>query len=367
MQPPTVPALRGCDAAADAARHFCGLHRRPDIFGDRIGLLDGKETQHILATRAMAEQLREPWAQMSSDIHTAIKALDLIYTRLLRQADALRRGADNIRTMERLLDQTRPVTEEDRNLAFFICLMASFKRGDLVAFLFKIRRACLLLLIDGQAAATALRLADTHVIWIDAHGRHHINPISNLSDAPPAGGIAAPNVVSASADGSVRHSTSERSRNRRGPRAATAGKVRNPNRPVMDCQDLIAKIDAPDSAGPPSNPEAPPSGVQAPPLPETAAPAATAAGKEPSYLAALIRGGAAAAPAAAAPAAPAAAAPAAPRMRPATPAPMPRPAAALPPFDVVPTNIRWGDFDDIDRLDDIDDMHLVDLGPLEMF
>jgi hypothetical protein len=295
---------------------------------------------------------------MSSDIHTAIKALDLIYTRLLRQADALRRGADNIRTMERLLDQTRPVTEEDRNLAFFICLMASFKRGDLVAFLFKIRRACLLLLIDGQAAATALRLADTHVIWIDAHGRHHINPIG---DAPPAGGIAAPNVAPAGADASVRHGTSERPRSgRRGPRAATAaaGKVRNPNRPVMDCQDLIAKIDAPDSVGPPSNPEAsPPSGASPPPLPETATPAA--AGREPSYLAALIRGGAA--PAAAAPAA------AAPRMRPATPAPIPRPAAALPPFDVVPTNIRWGDIDDIDHLGDIDDMHLVDLGPIEMF
>ena len=306
----------------------------------------------------MTEQLREPWARMSSDIHTAIKALDLIYTRLLRQADALRRGADNIRTMERLLDQTRPVTEEDRNLAFFICLMASFKRGDLVAFLFKIRRACLLLLIDGQAAATALRLADTHVIWIDAHGRHHINPIG---DAPPAGGIAAPNVAPAGADASVRHGTSERPRSgRRGPRAATAaaGKVRNPNRPVMDCQDLIAKIDAPDSVGPPSNPEAsPPSGASPPPLPETATPAA--AGREPSYLAALIRGGAA--PAAAAPAA------AAPRMRPATPAPIPRPAAALPPFDVVPTNIRWGDIDDIDHLGDIDDMHLVDLGPIEMF
>ena len=212
MQPPTVPALRGCDAAADAARHFCGPPTQPD---SRHGLLDGKETQHILATRAMTEQLREPWARMSSDIHTAIKALDLIYTRLLRQADALRRGADNIRTMERLLDQTRPVTEEDRNLAFFICLMASFKRGDLVAFLFKIRRACLLLLIDGQAAATALRLADTHVIWIDAHGRHHINPIG---DAPPAGGIAAPNVASAPADASVRHGTSERPRSgRRGP------------------------------------------------------------------------------------------------------------------------------------------------------
>jgi hypothetical protein len=313
---------------------------------------------------------------MSSDIYTAIKALDLIYTRLLRQADALRRGAGNVRTMERLLDQTRPVTEEDRNLAFFICLMASFKRGDLVAFLFKIRRACLLLLIDGQAAATALRLADTHVIWIDEHGRHHINPIGDLGDVPPAGGIAAPNVVSAPAGASARQGTSERPRSRRGPRAAAAaaGKVRNPNRPVMDCQDLIAKIDAPDPAGPPSNlgappsgtqalPSnlgAPPSGTQAPPLPETAATAgAAAAGKEPSYLAALIRGGGAAPPPAAPPAA---AAP--PRMRPATPAPMPRPAAALPPFDVVPTNIRWGDIDDIDNLDD---MHLVDLGPLEMF
>jgi hypothetical protein len=27
----------------------------------------------------------------------------------------------------------------------------------------------------------------------------------------------------------------------------------------------------------------------------------------------------------------------------------------------IPTNIRWGD------IDDLDDMHLVDLGPLEMF
>ena len=302
----------------------------------------------------MADQLRESWPRMSSDIHTAIKALDLIYTRLLRQADALRRGADNLRTMERLLDQTRPVTEEDRNLAFFACLMASFKRGDLVAFLFKTRRACLLLLIDGQAAATALRLADTHVIWVDAHGHHHINPIGG---APPAGAIAPPNVVSAPADASGRHDTSGRTRSRRDPRAATAaaGKARNSNRPVMDCQDLIAKIDGPAAAGSPTNeatsPDGAPSSGAVHTPPETAAPVS----REPSYLAALIRGGAAPA-AAAAPVAP-------PRMRPATPAPMPRP-VSRPPAAVPPLDIRWGDIDDIDHLND---MHLVDLGPLEMF
>ncbi|NDF01436.1 MAG: hypothetical protein EB034_24690, partial [Verrucomicrobia bacterium] len=68
------------------------------------------------------------WEQMMESTHASVKRLDTIYGGLLGLANQLKQGGDAIRAIEELLDQARPVAEEDRRLASFMCFMASLKR-----------------------------------------------------------------------------------------------------------------------------------------------------------------------------------------------------------------------------------------------
>jgi hypothetical protein len=277
---------------------------------------------------AQGEYPEPTWDEMMEDTERAVKALDGIYDRCLRVAGAIKGGGGNLEDLERLLNQTAPVTEEDRRLAFVMSFLARVKRGSLIDYLFKIRRACLLLLIDGRAAAKALNLENDLDIRMDKSGCFHVTRLGasggRARDEGPRAADRAPRQASdprsggggegggGGGGGSARSSASAegegRSRSRRrggrrnrgrkgsdaggaGGAAPDAGQARGGGRPVMNmaqCREVLAGLDARPASAPPSpRPEA-----EEGPAPALSAPDAAARTRESPYLAAVVLGAA---------------------------------------------------------------------------
>jgi uncharacterized membrane protein YgcG len=114
------------------------------------------------------------WDSLMAATDNAVSALDMVYNQLLFRANEIKQGRGDLEEMEKLLDRTLPVTEEDRRLVFTVCFLERIRRPELVAFLFKIRRACLLLLIDGAAVVTALKVENVLDIWVDETGHYRV-------------------------------------------------------------------------------------------------------------------------------------------------------------------------------------------------
>jgi hypothetical protein len=209
--------------------------------------------------------------QMMKDTHDAVRCLDNIYTRLMSQVDQLKRGGGDLKAIEKLLNQTAPVTEEDRRLTFFIRFMANMKRNDLITFLFSARRS-LLLLVDGHAAAMALGIVATHKIWVAEDNNYRIAPVSDVRNLP-----------NDYVDPPRRHNNHQGRHNNHQGRRNYVGHGQPPaaQTPVMnmqDCLQVLAAIDQPAvdadlSCEPP-----------------TAAPAAASTPGQLSYRAVLVCG-----------------------------------------------------------------------------
>lgn len=227
------------------------------------------------------------WDDMMEDTKRAVNALDSIYNRLLRIASSAKAGGGNLQDMERLLNQTIPATEEDRRLAFFMSFLAGIKRGSLIEYLFKIRRACLLLLIDGHAVATALNVENSLEIWTDDDGMFHV---TRLGDEPEETRPAESRDRGDRPNGTRNEFTEPRRRRGRrnrgrgrekereaAPRGAATGK------PVMNmdqCHQVLAGLAEEKQPAPAQETQSN--------RPGSAAPASTA--EIPGYLAAVMRG-----------------------------------------------------------------------------
>jgi hypothetical protein len=91
----------------------------------------------------------------------AFATYDGLYTRLRTQAELLREGADNISVIKTLLDMTIPKDPTSCSIAGALQYLANGREpAALLQSLFKERRACLLLLLNGEAAAKALMVED---------------------------------------------------------------------------------------------------------------------------------------------------------------------------------------------------------------
>jgi len=91
----------------------------------------------------------------------AAATCDGVYTRLRAQVELLREGADNISVIKTLLDMTIPKDAPSCAIAGALQFLANGRdSGALLNGLFKDRRASLLLLMDGTAAAKALMAED---------------------------------------------------------------------------------------------------------------------------------------------------------------------------------------------------------------
>ena len=249
----------------------------------------------------MAEYPEPSWDDMMEDTERAVKALDNLYDRCLRQAATIRNGGGNLRELESLLNKTIPATEEDRRLAFAMAFLARIKRGSLIEYLFKIRRACLLLLIDGPATVTALNVENCLDIWTGEDGLFRVARLSEGGrprETPAARDGEEPrrrnrgrrnrgrggddgNRDGGNRDGEGRDGGGRDGggRSRAGGRAAPRGAVTG--KPVMDmeeCHQVLAALGDPEPAQT---------------VPGETAPTAV---DESSYLAAVIRGNKPAAP-----------------------------------------------------------------------
>jgi hypothetical protein len=274
------------------------------------------------------------WDELMKKTQDAVKALDSIFTRLLGLAEQARRGADVLRAMEDLLNQSPPRTEEERHLAFSICFLAGQKRGELIAYLFKIRKACLLLWVDEFAVATALNAADILDIRVDeGDGLFRVARLG-AKGAPGAGRLQP-----ARADPPDSRRGGARGPNRAPSRPAGPHRGTVTGRPVMDmeeCREVLASLGAGVPAGPPpsadgsyraalvrgSKPVAAPALVAPTAAPALVAPTAAPALVAPTAAPALVAPIAALAPVPAP-------APAAPAPVPAAPDPATEPTPAL--------------------------------------
>jgi hypothetical protein len=91
----------------------------------------------------------------------AFATYDGLYTRLRTQAELLREGVDNISVIKTLLDMTIPKDPTSFSIAGALQFLANGREpAALLQSLFKERRACLLLLLNGEAVAKALMVED---------------------------------------------------------------------------------------------------------------------------------------------------------------------------------------------------------------
>ena len=168
----------------------------------------------------------------------AIGVLDGLYRVLLHEAGRVRGDPGmGLKPLKDLLDQTRPQTEEARQLALFVRMLADFRRGEFIAYAFKIKKACLLLLLGPRGAITALNLEGTLEARLEGDGSYGLSRLGSLDHPPPTGDLC------------LDH--------RRGGRARRGG-ARGPKkegaRPAMEgaqYQQLLAQLDAAPSLGAP--------------------------------------------------------------------------------------------------------------------
>jgi len=208
-------------------------------------------------------------AEARDPVMDSVRLVALRYSQLHDQLIALaakiRRGdgsAVDLGAMERLLDQTRPSTEEERYVATLINFLSSYSRGHLVEYLFKVRLAGLLHMVDCRASVTALNVSELLNIWVDDKGlyvverrgldskneRPHSRSPRRQTDETRRGREESSNRTRSPPnrtrlDGD-RGRGESRGRRRREPR--------NGGKPVMDmeqCQKLIAKIEADQDVG----------------------------------------------------------------------------------------------------------------------
>ena len=110
----------------------------------------------------------------------AAATCDGVYTRLRAQVELLREGADNIAVIKTLLDMTIPKDAPSCAIAGALQFLANGRdSGALLHGLFKDRRASLLLLMDGTAAAKALMAEDL----ISIHKTKEGYVVTRLTDA----------------------------------------------------------------------------------------------------------------------------------------------------------------------------------------
>ena len=111
---------------------------------------------------------------MASDLEpyaAACTVIDGLYTQLCAQVRLFREGANNERVIEAMLDLTIPKTPQSCAIAAAVQFIANGRTpSTLVSGLFKDRRACLLLLVNGEAAAKAIYADDIMVIGRTAAG-----------------------------------------------------------------------------------------------------------------------------------------------------------------------------------------------------
>lgn len=174
------------------------------------------------------------WDKMMAETHEAVKKLGSIFNSLLNKAILIKNGRGSLREVENLLDQTLPVTEVDRRLAFYMSFMADSKRvrHELVSFLFKTHQACLLLLVDGNAIETALGLSFTHKVWIDKDNHYRVTPI----------GGAPSHVVQILDNFENPHRHNRGRRNCRGQARAVSPTCGRPVMSMEECQIVLDKL-----------------------------------------------------------------------------------------------------------------------------
>lgn len=131
---------------------------------------------------------------MASDLEpysAACTVIDGLYTQLCAQVRLFREGANNERVIEAMLDLTIPKTPQTCALAAAVQFIANSRTpSTLVSGLFKDRRACLLLLVNGEAAAKAIYADDIMVIGRTAIGYSVARceaALGSVSHAEPAG------------------------------------------------------------------------------------------------------------------------------------------------------------------------------------
>ena len=97
-------------------------------------------------------------------IEARFAALNSTYKLLIKQVREVRKGSQDLAIIEALLGLTVPTSEVDRTVAAMMrFLVAGGSRQPTMSYLFKERRACLMLLVEG-AEASALQADDLLVI-----------------------------------------------------------------------------------------------------------------------------------------------------------------------------------------------------------
>jgi len=185
------------------------------------------------------------WSSLMAETHAAVKKLDSLYNRLLREAIQLKSGHGSLQKIENLLDQTLPVTEVDRRLAFHMSFMAASSkrvRDELVSFLFKTRQACLLLLIDGNAIETALSLSNTHKIWVDKDNHYRVALTRGASSRDTLIGGAPSHLIQILGGFEVPHRHNRGRRNYSGQDRAVSPICGRPVMSMEDCQLVLDKL-----------------------------------------------------------------------------------------------------------------------------
>ncbi len=184
----------------------------------------------------------------------AIDVLDSLYRVLLLEADRVRANPGaGLKPLRDLLNQTRPQTEEAQQLSLFVGMLAGFKRGEFISFAFKIKKACLLLLLGPRGALTALNLEEAVDIWLEEDGTYGIartgrDPLAPARPPRPNTGRGEPG------------------RPRKGARPERQPK-KDGRRPAMEAAQylqLLAQLDSAPRLG------APPTGESFPALPGAA-------------------------------------------------------------------------------------------------
>lgn len=114
------------------------------------------------------------WDDLMKSTNASLRELDIAYSRMMRTAAAIKAGTGRLADLEGQLNRLDCTTEEERRLAFMVAFLAGVKRGALIEYLFKVRRACLLLLLDGRGIATALGVEGSLVIEAAGEGRYRV-------------------------------------------------------------------------------------------------------------------------------------------------------------------------------------------------
>lgn len=199
-----------------------------------------------------------------SDLRFYVGDLNTAYSRLLSiSATVTENGTQDLTEFTTILNGTLPRTETEIAFANSIRYLAGIKRGEFISFVFKARVACLLLIVDGNAIASALKLENILEIRPASDGyrvlfkkevgyRHGVStiPTSVRGEDRRSGPSSAPRSASSSAPRSAPRSSDEegystpRRRGKRGGRGRNRGLSSVPTMSIDDCNKVFSGVDA---------------------------------------------------------------------------------------------------------------------------